>query len=143
MGSKVRVYKPNECGEKLLKILATQLGDDGLADVLHVIVTNNLDANDLTELTTGEAAARGKCIICGVRNATEMHHLLSGVDRRAADQHRLKIPVCRKCHERIHISPRLMRASKMTGQCMFYLQGGTRMEWLDEFGQDYLQGLEP
>lgn len=82
-----------------------------------------------------------KCLICGSSYQIEQHHLLSGVNRRAAERNRLKIPLCHTCHMRVQQDGRLMLISKAAGQ-LLYMLGHTRKEFIAEFGQDYLYKLE-
>ena len=83
-----------------------------------------------------------RCMICGSTDSVTTHHLLCGSNRRAADRHGLTIPLCRRCHDKVQTDGRLMAISKAIGQLLFMLKGGSKQEFMAEFGQDYLYRLE-
>lgn len=41
------------------------------------------------------------CYMCGGR-ATEMHHIMHGSDKKISEELGLMVPLCRRCHERVH-----------------------------------------
>ena len=57
------------------------------------------------------------CLLCGCPT-TEIHHCLKGVGKRhLAESDGLKIPVCRNCHDEIHLhSKELNVAVEIIGQ---------------------------
>lgn len=83
-----------------------------------------------------------RCMICGSADSVTTHHLLCGSNRRAADRHGLTIPLCSRCHDKVQTDGRLMAISKAIGQLLFMLKGGSKQEFMAEFGQDYLYRLE-
>ena len=83
-----------------------------------------------------------RCMICGSADNVTTHHLLCGSNRRAADRHGLTIPLCSRCHDKVQTDGRLMAISKAIGQLLFMLKGGSKQEFMAEFGQDYLYRLE-
>lgn len=83
-----------------------------------------------------------RCMICGSTDSVTTHHLLCGSNRRAADRHGLTIPLCSRCHDKVQTDGRLMAISKAIGQLLFMLKGGSKREFMAEFGQDYLYRLE-
>lgn len=41
------------------------------------------------------------CFVCGQR-ATEVHHVFHGSDKKLSEDTGCMVPLCRKCHERVH-----------------------------------------
>lgn len=41
------------------------------------------------------------CYICGLQ-ATEMHHIFHGADKKLSEETGCMVPLCRRCHERVH-----------------------------------------
>lgn len=41
------------------------------------------------------------CYICGLR-AEEIHHCMHGPDKKLSEQYGLMVPLCRRCHEKVH-----------------------------------------
>lgn len=83
-----------------------------------------------------------RCMICGSMDSVTTHHLLCGSNRRSADRHGLTMPLCSRCHDKVQTDGRLMAISKAIGQLLFMLKGGSKQEFMSEFGQDYLYRLE-
>ena len=89
------------------------------------------------------------CIICG-KPVVETHHLLSGPDRKKADQDGLVIPICSKCHtvdtQALHNSYVAAALSKICGQLAFEEQQCAKGMSIDEareafrkrYGESYL-----
>lgn len=81
------------------------------------------------------------CEICGKRQATDTHHLISGVSGRAICDMiggELLIRVCRNCHDDIHKSNTAAKLSKMLGQAL-YERTNSRKEFVKLFGVNYLR----
>ena len=83
-----------------------------------------------------------RCMICGSTDSVTTNHLLCGSNRRAADRQGLTMPLCSRCHDKVQTDGRLMAISKAIGQLLFMLNGGSKQEFMAEFGQDYLYRLE-
>lgn len=72
------------------------------------------------------------CVLCGYPNVEE-HHLICGTGKkRVADEYGLTIPVCRKCHDKLHASPEAMKMCKIAGQLAFEKQMVAKGESEDE-----------
>ena len=41
------------------------------------------------------------CYMCGGR-AVEMHHIFHGADKKLSEETGCMVPLCRRCHERVH-----------------------------------------
>ena len=41
------------------------------------------------------------CYICGAR-ADDLHHVLHGADKKKSEELGLMVPLCRRCHNRVH-----------------------------------------
>lgn len=41
------------------------------------------------------------CYVCG-QPAREIHHVMHGADKKLSEELGLMVPLCRKCHERVH-----------------------------------------
>ena len=41
------------------------------------------------------------CYVCG-EPAAEWHHVMHGADKKLSEELGLMVPLCRKCHERVH-----------------------------------------
>ncbi len=41
------------------------------------------------------------CFVCG-RRAEEWHHVFHGADKKLSEKTECMVPLCRKCHERVH-----------------------------------------
>lgn len=79
----------------------------------------------------------GYCEICGKHTATDTHHLLSGNNRKLADQDILVLKLCRNCHNDIHATSTAATLSKMVGQ-LLYERSYTHEEFLKRYGKSYI-----
>lgn len=77
------------------------------------------------------------CLICGSPCYDDVHHCLSGSDRKHADEDGLVIPVCRICHRFIHDNPKALTMSKIIGQ-LAYEREHTREEFRSRYRHSYL-----
>lgn len=80
------------------------------------------------------------CDICGKRQATEVHHTISGTSGRAicdAIGGSLLLNLCRECHSDIHRYNTAAKLSKMYGQAV-YEKDHSREEFTKRFGINYL-----
>ena len=41
------------------------------------------------------------CYVCGMP-AVDYHHIMHGADKKLSEELGLMVPLCRKCHERVH-----------------------------------------
>lgn len=41
------------------------------------------------------------CYVCSKR-ADEIHHVMHGPDKRLSEKYGLMVPLCRKCHSKVH-----------------------------------------
>jgi len=79
------------------------------------------------------------CYLCGCRK-DHMHHCLRGAYRGKADRYGYTVPVCLYCHQEIHGHPNgeLDIGLKQIAQNHFESNHGTRMDFIHEFGRNYL-----
>lgn len=77
------------------------------------------------------------CLLCGTPTNEDVHHCLSGSDRKHADEDGLVIPLCRSCHSFIHKHPQALVMSKIIGQ-LAYEREHTREEYLSRYRHSYL-----
>ena len=77
------------------------------------------------------------CLFCGKPYNIEGHHLICGNSKRdKGTNDKLLIPLCDKCHKRIHEDGMSMFLSKLVGQAI-YEQSHTREEFRERYGQSY------
>ena len=80
------------------------------------------------------------CYECGAP-ATDIHHALYGSERRKlADKDGLTVPLCRRCHERLHSSKghEMALRYKQLAEMTYILQGHTVEEFVERYGKNYL-----
>lgn len=78
------------------------------------------------------------CEICGKREATDAHHLISGTaNRQLADADKILLKLCRGCHDDIHRNSTTATLSKMVGQ-LLYEKEHSREEFLKRYGRSYI-----
>jgi Zn ribbon nucleic-acid-binding protein len=78
-----------------------------------------------------------ECVECG-RRATQIHHLLYGVHRKKADKDGLTVPLCGKCHYRLHnVDPEMAKRYKQQGQRLYEEQHGHEA-FIKRYGKNYL-----
>ena len=84
------------------------------------------------------------CHICG-KPASDMHHIFGGSNRKNSEKHRLKVPLCRECHDKIHFKDReLMDKLHVYGQRLFntlYPQLDFRAIFRTNYLDDYKETL--
>jgi len=74
------------------------------------------------------------CLVCECEPTRHGHHLICGGGKRKnGTEDKLILPVCAKCHEKIHHSGTSMKLSKMLGQAIFE-QACTREEYRKRYG---------
>ena len=85
---------------------------------------------------------KGRCYICGANCRTDEHHIFQGSNRAAAEQHGLKVDICRVCHERAHRHPKEFEEAyhlkQRAQRAAMSHHGWTIAEWRELFRKDYL-----
>ena len=77
------------------------------------------------------------CFICG-KPAEQIHHVMNKADRKKSEKYGLLIPVCSKCHARIHDTDEtLNKEIKKIAQADF-MMSHTLGDWLRIFGKSFL-----
>lgn len=77
------------------------------------------------------------CLFCGKPYEIEGHHLICGQSKRnKGTDDKLMIPLCTKCHHRIHNDGMCMFLSKALGQAI-YEHTHTREEFIGRYGRSY------
>lgn len=77
------------------------------------------------------------CYICH-RQASDIHHMIHGPDRKKAEEDGLVVPLCRVCHSKVHFGGGgLDRELKRTAQ-LWYEEEHTRDEWMKRYGRNHL-----
>ncbi len=79
------------------------------------------------------------CFWCGRSCECARHHLIGGAYRSKADKLGLYVPLCPKCHERVHTNGKMMRQMRRYAELHMLKSGWTREQWRREFGKDYLE----
>ena len=78
------------------------------------------------------------CFICG-RPASDIHHCLHGTaNRRWADKYDLVVGLCQACHMGVHDKGINDEILKMAAQTAFEKKCGSRIEFINIFGKNYL-----
>ena len=83
----------------------------------------------------------GNCEICGCYWQLDKHHLLSGSDRKHAEEDGLYIYICRSCHNAIHADRHEELHWKKEGERRF-LKNHTLTEWFDRYTKNFLEWEE-
>ena len=83
-----------------------------------------------------EGDERGRCFICRRYTATEVHHMLHGTRRKAADQYGLTVNLCHMCHMKLHDRGEYDRELQELAQAEFE-KTHTHAEWMEIFGKNY------
>ena len=76
------------------------------------------------------------CYLCGCQ-AQHLHHVFNGPNRKKSTEDNMFIPVCAKCHERIHADAALRYGLKAIGQ-KIYEQDHSREQFRWRYGKSYL-----
>lgn len=77
------------------------------------------------------------CFVCG-KEAQQWHHVMNKADKKKSEKYGLLIPVCAKCHSRIHdTDEELNKQIKKIAQADF-MKEYTFADWLRIFGKSYL-----
>ncbi len=83
----------------------------------------------------------GQCHRCRRIVPVKAHHLLYGKNRRKySDHYDLVRDLCIDCHDELHNrNPQLAENYKMIGQADFEERCGSREEFIEIFGRNYLE----
>lgn len=76
------------------------------------------------------------CYICGAERQ-QIHHCMNGSNKTKSEKYGLLLPVCAKCHNKIHDKDDNMKRVRKITQRKFE-QIYSRELWLSEFGKSYL-----
>lgn len=77
------------------------------------------------------------CYICGSQ-AQQWHHIFNKYDKKRSEKFGLLIPLCARCHMKIHDSDEATnKIIKRTAQMKFELIH-SKEEWMKEFGKNYI-----
>ena len=77
------------------------------------------------------------CFVCG-KQAQQWHHVMNKSDKKKSEKYGLLIPVCSKCHAKIHdTDEELNKQIKKIAQADF-LKDHSFADWLRIFGKSYL-----
>lgn len=82
----------------------------------------------------------GICYICGAHGHTEVHHMLHGSRRKAADRYGLTVNLCRRCHMNLHDKGLHDRELEAIAQTQFEKHHG-HDEWMEAFGKNYKEDV--
>lgn len=78
-----------------------------------------------------------QCFVCGHYGPTDVHHILHGSRRKAADKYGLTVHLCRDCHHRVHNGDTALdKVLKMYAQTIFE-EKYDHDKWMEVFGKDY------
>ena len=77
-----------------------------------------------------------ECYICG-SPASDIHHMLHGSMRAKAEEHNLKVPLCRSCHMALHDKGLFDKELQQEAQRRFE-ETHTREQFIKEFGKSFL-----
>ena len=77
------------------------------------------------------------CFVCG-KPAQQWHHVMNKADKKKSEKYGLLIPVCAKCHSRIHdTDEELNKQIKKIAQADFMMEHSFGL-WMKEFGKNYI-----
>lgn len=80
---------------------------------------------------------KNKCYICGRYTATETHHMLHGIRRKAADKYGLTCQLCHNCHMNLHDKGFHDLELEQEAQRRFEKKYGHE-KFMEVFGKNYL-----
>lgn len=80
-----------------------------------------------------------RCFLCGIEGQLAHHHLIGGPYRRKSDRLGLIIPLCPRCHHKVHTQRTPMLQLRRYAELAMLRQGWSREKWIEEFGKDYLE----
>lgn len=77
------------------------------------------------------------CFLCG-KPREQFHHVMNGAYRKKSEKYGLIVPLCHKCHARVHdTNEEDYRLLKRLAQADFLMEHSNNL-WLKEFGKNYL-----
>lgn len=76
------------------------------------------------------------CYLCG-RTEPQIHHIMNKYHKRKSEKWGLLIPLCYKCHAKLHDNDNNMNQMRKMGQRKFE-EIYSRDMWMYEFGKNYL-----
>ena len=83
-----------------------------------------------------------RCYITGAEYGLDEHHVFKGSRRKASERYGLKVWLCHDIHMAMHDHRKpfdtLENDLKVIAQEMFEANGGTREEFMQAFGANYL-----
>jgi hypothetical protein len=83
-----------------------------------------------------------KCYICGSYNWIENHHVFGGSNRKRSEKFGMTVNLCHYCHNEppngVHHNKKINDKLKGEFQTKFEEEHGTRKEFMDLFGRNYL-----
>lgn len=77
-----------------------------------------------------------KCFLCGRIGTLQTHHMLHGSRRKAADLFGLTVPLCPRCHRKLHDHGEHDLELEALAQERFEEIYG-HVEWMRVFGKNY------
>ena len=85
---------------------------------------------------------KDRCYLCGRYGHTEEHHIFGGPNRTLSEKYGLKVYLCLECHSSgkhaVHRDKAVMDELHRQGQEAFMDQLGSRKEFMQIFGRNYL-----
>lgn len=79
------------------------------------------------------------CFLCGIQGQLAHHHLIGGPYRKKSDMLGLVVPLCPRCHNKVHSNRKTMLQLRRYAELRMLKAGWSREEWLREFGKSYLE----
>lgn len=79
------------------------------------------------------------CFLCGIHGQLAHHHLIGGPYRKKSDKLGLVVPLCPRCHNKVHSNRKTMLQLRRYAELRMLKAGWSREEWLREFGKSYLE----
>ncbi len=78
------------------------------------------------------------CIICG-KPRQQLHEIFFGSYRQKAMELGFVIPLCEKCHRKMHLNHTWQEVWHIKGQMYFEEHLGTRQDFIQKFGQNWIK----
>lgn len=76
------------------------------------------------------------CYICH-RQASDIHHMMHGPDRKKADKDGLVCPLCRECHNEVHFGDGTLDHQLKQDAELMYLRTHTFAEYMQRYNRNY------
>lgn len=89
------------------------------------------------------ATQKGRCYLCGRYTNTEVHHVFEGTaNKKISEEYGIKVDLCPDCHRdgphAVHRDQEVMEKLHKLGQEAFEEKGGSREEFMEIFGRNWL-----